>query len=142
MQPTINSKQEQLNQRIQASLHQAEAYTARLRTTYNRLTFGGLLSSAVTTLVAGGTAVQGSLVGLGLGGWQLGCILAALLGLTSTVCVGMGQQLKLGERLPQGQLCIGQLRALDVALAVEGRAWSEVAKEYEEILKQNAEVFD
>lgn len=140
MQPETNSKRDQLIQRIQDSLRKAENYSLRLRRTYTRLVVGGFVGSTATVLVAGGTAVQGPLVGSGVEGWRLACIVAALLSLISTICVGLVQQLKLGERVPQGQLCIGQLRALDIALAIEGREFDEIAKEYEGVVKAFPEV--
>ncbi len=140
MPPEPDSHQAQLQQHIQASLRQAEAYTAGLRKTYTALTIGGLVSSAGTTLVAGGAALGGAAAGLNTGGWQLTCGIAAILGFASAVCVGVVQQLKLGERLPLGQLCVGQLRALDVAMTTGSRAWGDIGKEYETIVKDSAQV--
>ena len=140
MQLGLNSRKEQLVQRIRDSLLRAENYSLRLRRSYTRLVIGGFISSTVTVLVAGGTAVEGPVVGSGVEGWRLACIVAALLSLISTICVGLVQQLKLGERVPQGQLCIGQLRALDIALMIEGRDLDEIAKEYEGVVKAFPEV--
>jgi hypothetical protein len=141
MQPENLSRKDQWSQHIQASLRRAEAYTANLRRTYTFLVVGGLLCSAASTLVAGGAAVGGPAVGLAQGGWQFFCILAALFSFATTVLVGVVQQLRLGERLPLGQLCVGRLRALDVALSTDSRDWGEIIKEYEAILKDSAEVF-
>jgi len=135
MQSEANSKKEQLGQRIRESLREAEAYSLRARKTYTWLVIGGLIGSAVTVLVAGGTAVQGPVGVTGIAGWRLACIIAAILSLISTICVGLVQQLKLGERLPKGQLCTAQLRALDLSLEIQGREPDEVLKEYEDILK-------
>ena len=140
MQPETQPQLAQLQQHIQASLRRAEAYTAGLRKTHTTLVVGGLVSSAATTLVAGGAALGGAAAGLNTGGWQLTCGLAAILGFASTVCVGIVQQLRLGERLPQGQLCVGQLRALDVAMATGSRALGDIAKEYAAIVKDSSEV--
>jgi hypothetical protein len=141
MQPQIDVIHEQLRQHVQASLRQAENYTAGLGKTYTRLTIGGLASSAVSTLVAGGVALQGSAFGLGASGWQLFCGIAAALGFVSTICMGIVQQLRLGERLPLGQSCVGRLRALNMALTVGSRDWGEIAKEYEAVIKESAEIF-
>lgn len=140
MQPEILSQQAQLQQHIQVSLRRAEAYTASLRKTHTALVIGGLVASAGTTLVAGGAALGGAAAGLNTGGWQLTCGLAAILGFVSTVCVGIVQEFRLGERLPQGQLCVGQLRALDVAMTTGSRTWGDIAKEYESIVKESAQV--
>ena len=121
MQPQGKTKQEQLREYVQASLRRAETYTSNLRKTYTGLVIGSLISSAATTLVAGGAVLTGITVGLGIGGWLSSCFVAAALGFVSTICVGVMQQLKLGERLPVGQLCVGRLRALDVALTTGSR---------------------
>ena len=141
MQPQANPKQEQLRHYVQTSLRQAETYTASVRKTNTLLVIGGLVTSAATTLVAGGAALAGPAAGLGTSGWQLTCAIAAGLGFISTICGGVVQQLKLAERLPLGQLCVGRLRALEVALTTDSREWGEIAKEYEAIMKESAEVF-
>lgn len=138
MQPEISPKHTQLRQHVQASLRQAETYTTRLRKVYTGLVIGGIVCSAATVLVAGGTALQGPAIGTG---WQLACGVAAGLSLVSTICNGVMQQLKLGEHLPLAQLSVGRLRGLDLALVTGSRDWSEIAKEYEAIIKEAAEVF-
>jgi hypothetical protein len=138
MQPEVASKQERVRQHVQASLLRAQTYTTGLRKTYTLLVVGSLVTSAATTLVAGGTAVQGTSIG---SAWQIACAVAAVLSFISTICVGVMQQLKLGERLPLGQLCVGRLRGLEVALTMGTREWHEIAIEYEAILKEFSEVF-
>jgi len=134
------TKREQLTQRINDSLKKAETYTLRLRKTNTRLVVGGIVGSSFSVLVAGGTAIQGPMVLTGIEGWRLACILAAILSLVSTVSIGLMQQLKIGERVPEGLLCIGRLKALDLALTVEEREIDAVAKEYGEILKEYSDV--
>ncbi len=58
-------------QRIQTTLRQVEAHSARLRRTNTGLQIASIVSSAVTTLVAGLTAAQGPIVGQeeAGGGW-------------------------------------------------------------------------
>jgi hypothetical protein len=142
MQPETSTRQTELSNRLRASLRQAETYSTRLRTTYNGLLVAGLVGSAATTLVAGGTALNGPMVGAEEAGWRLACIIAALFSLVSTVCVGIGQQLKLGERLPKAELCVGQLRTLDTQLAIGTREWGDIAKEYEQLIKDYADVLN
>ena len=141
MQPETNPKQEQLHQRIQDSLHRAQKYAVGLRKTHTSLVIGGLVGSTVATLVAGVTAAQGPVVGTGPEGWRLACTIAAGLSFLSTLCMGIQEQFKFGERLPQGQLCVARLRAIEGALALGTRAWDEIAKEYEEILQGHADIF-
>jgi hypothetical protein len=122
-------------QMVKASLRSAENRTASLRTTNTRLLVAGIVSSTVTTLVAGGTAAMGSVVSLPDQGWRIACIVAAGLAFISTLSTGLAQQLRLGDRASQGNQCVGRLRALDVALATGNHTWEENAKEYEEITR-------
>jgi hypothetical protein len=122
-------------QRVRDNLRQAETVSARLRQTNTRLQVTSIASSAVTTLVAGITAVQGPVVGQGDPGWRLACVVAAIFGLVSAVCVGLNQQLKLSDRQAQSYQCTGRLKALDAAITTGSRNQEEVAKEYEEIVK-------
>jgi hypothetical protein len=141
MSPEANSKQEQLRQLVSSTLRRAETRTANLHRTHMSLVVGGLVTSAASTLVAGGAALQGPLLGPGAAGWQLTCGLAAVLGFISTICLGIEQQLKLGERLPAGRNHVGRLRALDVALTTGTRDWDEIAKEIELVIRESAGIF-
>ena len=141
MQPPTTSPQDRLRQHVEASLRRAEAYTSSLRQSHTRLVIGGLVSSAASTLVAGGAAMLGPAARMGNGGWVFFCLMAAFFSFVATIFAGIVQQLRLGERLPVGQLCVGRLRALDVALTTGTREWMDIAKEYEAVLKESAEVF-
>ena len=141
MPPEGNSKQEQLRQLVSSTLRRAETHTANLHRTHMSLVVGGLVTSAASTLVAGGAALQGPLFGPGAAGWQLTCGLAAVLAFISTISLGIEQQLKLGERLPAGRNHVGRLRALDVALTTGTRDWDEIAKEIELVIQESARIF-
>ena len=104
-----------------------------------RLLITGMVCSAGTTLVAGGTAVTGPVVGVEDAGWQLACIVAAIFAFASTLCTALTTQLKFGERLAQGNQCVGRLKALEVAIATTSENWDESIKEYREILRAYAE---
>ena len=91
MPPEENSRRDQLSQRVRDSLRKAQNYTLRFRRIHTRLVVVGFVGSAVAVLVAGGTSIQGPLVGSGVEGWRLACVVAALLSLVSTVCVGLVQ---------------------------------------------------
>jgi hypothetical protein len=127
---------------VKESLRIAQEQTARLRNTSTRLVVASIVSSAITTLVAGGTAVSGPVVGEGDAGWRLACILAAIFAFTSTICTGLTQQLKISERLSQGIACVGRLKSLDVAIATNIYDWQEITKEYTEIAKTYPEFID
>jgi len=122
-------------QLVKESLRIAQDQTARLRNTSTRLVVAGIASSAITTLVAGGTAVTGPVVGEGDAGWRLACILAAIFAFASTICTGLTQQLKISERLSQGIACVGRLKSLDIAMVTNILDWQAITKEYAEIAK-------
>jgi hypothetical protein len=120
---------------VKDSLQQTQVHIASLRKTNTWLLLTGIVSSAATTLVAGGTAVTGPVVGDGVAGWRLACIVAAIFAFTSTVCTAFTQQLRISERLTQGVQCAGRLRALDLAIATGNQSWEDITKEYGEIVK-------
>jgi hypothetical protein len=120
---------------VKDSLQQTQVHISGLRKTNTWLLIAGIVSSAATTLVAGGTAAAGPVVGAGPSGWRLACIVAAIFAFTSTVCTTLTQQLKTSEKLMQGVQCVGRLRALDLAIATGSQSWEEITKEYGEIVK-------
>ena len=122
-------------QMVKASLRTAENHTARLRSTNTRLLVAGIVSSTVTTLVAGGTVATSTVVNMPDQGWRIACIVAAGLAFISAVSTGLTQQLRLGDRASQGNQCVGRLRALDVAITLGNHSWDEITKEYEEITR-------
>lgn len=120
---------------VKDSLQKARELTSGLRKTNTRLLIIGMVCSAGTTLVAGGTAVTGPVVGVADAGWRLACIVAAIFAFASTICTALTTQLKFGERLSQGNQCVGRLKALEVAIATGNEHWDEATKEYREILQ-------
>jgi hypothetical protein len=126
---------EVLTKMVRSSLRKAQEITSDLRKKNTRLLIAGMVFSAGTTLVAGGTAAAGPVVGVGVTGWKIACIVAAVLAFASTVSTALTTQLKFGERLSHGNQCIGRLKSLDVAIATGSENWEEVNKEYGEIVK-------
>ena len=126
---------EALTKMVKDSLRKAQEINSGLRKKNTRLLVTGMVFSAGTTLVAGSTAVTGPVVGEGVVGWQIACIVAAIFAFASTVSTALTTQLKFGERLSHGNQCIGRLKSLDVAIATGGENWEEVAKEYGEVVK-------
>ena len=124
-----------LTRRIRRSLEKAERHSSRLRNTNTRLLIFSVFNSGVSTLVTGVTAAQGPVVGEGIPGWRMACIVGAVFGFATTVSVGLNQQLKLGERLSEANQCLGRLKFLDVAMDTGSRTWAEISEEYEEILR-------
>lgn len=127
-------------QMVKASLHRAEERASGLRQTNTRLLVASIVSSAATAVVAGGTSVMGPVVGQGIPGWRLACTVAAILAFTSTVCTALTQQMRIGERLTEGNQCVGRLRSLDLAIVAGGHSWEEVTEEYADIAKTYPEL--
>jgi hypothetical protein len=125
---------------VKDSLHKAQDHISSLRTTNTILLIASILSSAATTLVAGGTALIGPIGGEGDAGWRIACIVAAFFAFTSTVTTALTQQMKINERLIQATQCVGRLRALDVTIATGSQSWEEITKEYGEIVKTYPEL--
>jgi hypothetical protein len=129
-----------LARRVEASLKKAEGIISGLRKANTRLLVAGMASSAAATLVAGITAAQGPVVGTGIEGWRVACIVAAVLAAASTVSTGLNQQLKISDRLAKGTQCVGRLKSLDIVITTGSRGWEEIVKEYEEIAKTYPEL--
>jgi hypothetical protein len=124
---------------VKDSLRKAQEYTSGLRKQNTRLLITGLICSAGTTLVAGGTAATGPVVGSGDAGWRIACIVAAVLAFISTVSTALTTQLKFEERLTKGNQCVGQLEALNVSILTGTVDWEENANKYTEIVKAYSE---
>jgi len=122
-------------QMVKDSLRKAREYTSGLRKRNTRLLITGMICSAGTTLVAGGTAAAGPVVGSGDTGWRIACIVAAILAFISTVSTAITTQLKFDERLTKGNQCVGQLEALNISILTGTENWEETAKEFREIVK-------
>ncbi|MFN2285072.1 MAG: hypothetical protein ACK2UQ_11670 [Anaerolineae bacterium] len=121
--------------RVKDNLQKAKTLTANLRKSNSRLLVSSIVTSGASALVAGITAAQGPIVGEGIPGWRIACTVAAVLAFAAAVCTGLVQQLKISERLAEGNQCFGRLNALDVAMVMGNRNWEELTKEYEEIVK-------
>jgi len=133
MENNPNQNQESLAQSVKASLRKAEGIAKDRRKINTRLLVTGMTSSSAATLVAGITAAGGPVIGTGIEGWRVACIIAAVFGFTSTISTGLGQQLKTNDRLSQATLCVGKLRALDVMITTGSRSWEENIAEFKEI---------
>ncbi len=129
-----------LAERVRASLRKTEERTAGLQKANTRLLVSGMVSSAGSTLIAGITAAQGPIIGEGAEGWRVACIIAAVFGFVSTVCTGLVQQLKIGDRLSKGNQCLGKLRSLDLAITTGSQSWEEIIQEYQEIARAYPEL--
>jgi hypothetical protein len=127
--------QKALIQIVNNSLRKAQEQVSGLRKTNTRLLFTNIVCSAATTLVAGGTAAAGPLVGEGPAGWRISCIVAAAFAFISAVITAVIQQMNISERLSQGNQCVSRLKDLDLSIAVGSHTWEEITNEYREIVK-------
>jgi len=65
-------------------------------------------------------------IGSGVAGWQLACVIAAVLSFVGAICTGIAQQMRVGERLAKTLECLGRLKALDASVITRSRADSEI----------------
>jgi hypothetical protein len=126
--------------RVKESLRKAEGIASTLRKTNTRLLVASISSSAISTLVAGITAAQGPVIGVGIDGWRVTCIIAAVFAFVSTVSTGLSQQLRISDRLSGGNQCVGRLRSLEVTIATGSHSWEEIVSEYEGIVRTYPEL--
>lgn len=122
-------------QKVRRSLHTAEKKAERLRKTNTLLLVAGLFCSAGATLVAGVTAVTGPRVGLGVAGWRIACIVAAVFGFLSTLSMGLNQRLRFGQRLSKVTRCVGKLRSLDLLIVSGDKELPEIIRQYARIVE-------
>jgi hypothetical protein len=138
--PTVDRKN--ITQLVKTNLDRAAASSGRLRRTNTSLILANIVSSALTTLVTGATAAAGPLVGSGIEGWRLACSVGAGLALVSTITAGVVQQTRISDRLSENSQCLGRLRAIETALALNTRPLDQLAIELQEILKTYPNVFN
>ena len=129
-----------ISQRITENLRRVMEQQAGLRRLNSILIVTSLVSSGLTTLLTGLTAARGPIIASGVTGWQLACAMAAVLSFVGALCSGLAQQMRVGERLAKTLECLGRLKALDASVLAGSRADSEIAVEYENILRNYGEV--
>jgi hypothetical protein len=127
-------------QRIPEHVRQAKSYGTGLKRLRDVLIGAALGGSGLATLVAGVTAANGPVIGSGPAGWSLACTAAAVLSLVGGVSAGMKEQLQVSERAAKANECLGRLGALEASLVTGIRGRTEIAAEYENILKAYPDV--
>ena len=125
---------EALTREIRTSLQNTESNLARYRKTNSLLLITSIITAAATTLVTT-LAAAGGLV---IGNWKISCVVAAIFGFATTVCVGINQGLGYSQRLSRTNECAGRLKSLDVSIKTGRSNWENIAIEYEEIVKDFA----
>jgi hypothetical protein len=133
MAPELGEDQQALLERVMKSLRKSEKTSLELSNKNTLLLLTGLLTSTAATLVAGITVAAGPIIGEGVGGWKLACAVAAVLAFSSTVSIGLGQQLRIAERLSTTNQCRGRLNSLKVIISTTNHSLEEVANEYAQI---------
>ena len=131
---------DKLEQKIHASLANADLYTQRNQKLNSALAITVIVSSALTAFLTGLTAAQGPVVIQGVLDWQGACSIGAVLSVITTISSGVSQQMNISRRLIEGSQCVGRLRALELVASTKTREVSEITNEYAEILRTYAEV--
>lgn len=129
-----------MSQRVAEYLRAMTQQSAKLRKLNTSLIVTSLVTSGLTTLLTGLTAARGPMIGSGTQGWQLACVMAAILSFVGALCSGVTQQMRVGERLAKTLECLGRLKALDASVVMGSRADNEIAAEYENILRTYGDV--
>jgi hypothetical protein len=140
MPDTSRTNVQGISERIAENLHRVTQQGVGLRKLNTALIITTLVSSGLTTVLTGVTAARGPVIASGVAGWQLACAIAAVLSFVGALCTGIAQQMRVGERLAKTLECLGRLKALDASVLAGSRADSEIAAEYENILRSYGEV--
>jgi len=122
-----------ITKNIKSSLLKAQNFVAKRKKTNTLLLVASMAFSGASTLVAGITSAGGPIIGSGIEGWRLACIVAAVFGFTSTISTGAIQQLESTDRLSKGKECLSKLRSLDLGITTGKKSWEEIIKEYEDL---------
>jgi hypothetical protein len=130
-----------LNTRLDDSLRRAQGETARLRHTHSTLVGGTVVSGALSTLLAGVSAVGGAaVIGSGEAGWQITCAVVAALTLIGTLTTGIDQQFRIQESLGAARRCAGELAALRALLDLGTASSEDISRRYASLLAEYASV--
>lgn len=129
-----------LTELLKRNVVRVEGKVSKYRSQYNRILTISLVSSGAATLVAGITSAAGEAAEIGIEGWRLACIIAAVFGFVSTISSGVIQQRNLNDRLSDGKECLSRLRYLNTVIVTGSRELSEISREYEELAVKYSEL--
>jgi len=124
---------------VKSSLLKAQKFVSGRQKANSRLIVASMIFSGASTLVAGITSAGGPILGSGIEGWRLACIVAAVFGLSSTISTGAIQQIESTGHLSEGKECLNSLRALDLGITTGRKKWEEIIREYEELATRHPE---
>ena len=131
---TMNVSQEQhetLRQQINDSLQKAGRYKERIKGTHTRFVVAGIVLGALSTFVAGLSAVMQSPL---IVEWPLTCAVAGVLALGVTVTTGLQKQLADPELLAEAGECLSRLRALRIEVIEPAYDVEAVRRKYQQVL--------
>lgn len=124
-----------LAQRLESELNCVHGHVQRLRRQNTVFGYTSLVSGATSSLLAGGVATTGPVVGT----WSMTCGIVAVIAACGTIASGLQAQLAVADKLARATACAGKLDALRVALTISRRDLREVAGEYERLVEVNRE---
>lgn len=130
-----DEQQAALAQRLETESSCAARHVQRLTRQNAWLGYTSIVSGAAASLLAGGVASTGPIVGQ----WSTTCAIVAVFAAVGTIASGLQRQLAVAENLARATACAGKLDALKVALTISRRELREVASEYERLVEGNRE---
>ena len=129
-----------LLERIREGIRKSDLQSVTLKKRNSRYITVGIIASALSTVIAGGTAAVGPVIAQGPPGWKLTCGLIAVCAGVATVFNGLQQQFSIAEKLAKATSCSGKLHSLEFALTINNRDPTEVVKEYETVISTYPEI--
>ncbi len=129
-----------LLERIREGIRKSDLQSVTLKKRNSRYITVGIIASALSTVIAAGTAAVGPVIAQGPPGWKLTCGLVAVCAGVATVFNGLQQQLSIAEKLAKATSCSGKLHSLEFALTINNRDPTEVVKEYETVISTYPEI--
>jgi hypothetical protein len=138
-------QREELARNVKGSLQKANSRWRHLKRLYTLFLIVSLVTSAVATLLAGGTAFKGKSVidyydGDNKKNWTLICAIAAILTFISSLCVGIKQVLGDAKRVDAAKSCVGRLKALDILINNDERSVNDILEDYAKITEDHPEL--
>jgi hypothetical protein len=120
-----------LRQQINDSLQKAGTYKERLKGTHTRYAVAGIVLGALSTFVAGLSAIMQNPL---IVDWPFTCAIAGVLALGVTVTTGLQKQLADPELLAEAGECLSRLRALRIEVIEPAYDVEAVRQKYQQVL--------
>lgn len=120
---------------VEADLTRVDQRVAKYRRQNGFLIIGGIVASAVATLLAGGMAAGGPPVADLAGGWRVGCTVVAVAAAMGAVATGLTERLRISEHLANATACGARLGSLRFTLRSSAPDLTRCESEYREILE-------